>query len=227
VAKGKVSVIAGVGTNSTSKTIANSEKALKLGADCLLIMTPYYNKPTQEGIFQHFEAVHNKVSLPIMVYNIKGRTGMNIETPTLERIAGLERVDAVKEASGEITQMEDVCLKLKDKISVLSGDDALTLPLLSVGGHGVVSVVSNIVPQMLVAMVQAFQKGDLSAAIEAHDKLLPVSNAMFIESNPIPVKTAAAMMGICEDGLRLPMTSMSVDKKAELMEVLSRQGVLS
>jgi 4-hydroxy-tetrahydrodipicolinate synthase len=227
VAKGKVPVIAGVGTNSTSSTIVNAEKALALGADCLLIMSPYYNKPTQEGIFQHFKAVHDKVSLPIMVYNIKGRTGVNIETPTMEKIAGLERVNAVKEASGDISQIEDVCLKLKDQISVLSGDDALTLPLLSLGGHGVVSVVSNIVPEMLVAMVAAYQKGDLPAAIKAHDKLLPVSKAMFLESNPIPVKTAAAVMGLCEAGFRLPMTSMSKKKKAELMAVLRRQGVLS
>ncbi|MCP4427931.1 MAG: 4-hydroxy-tetrahydrodipicolinate synthase [Chloroflexi bacterium] len=218
-AKGQTPVMVGVGTNSTQKTIENAQKARDWGANALLVVTPYYNKPTQGGIAAHFEAVAASVDLPIVVYNIKGRTGTNIETATLKRIAALENIIAVKEASGNIHQMADVLTEIPD-LRVYSGDDAMTFPLICLGGRGVVSVVSNLYPQQVVAMVDHALAGRVRQAREAHFALLPMFKAAFVESNPGPIKYAMSQTGLAAGPLRLPLVEISAASKVILDAVM-------
>ena len=209
----KVPVLVGVGTNSTRVTIRNSVQAQEWGADALLVVTPYYNKPTQEGIIAHFQAVCEAVDLPVVVYNIKGRTGTNIETATLKRIAGNSKIIAVKEASGDIHQMMDVLVKIPE-IAVYSGDDGMTFPLTCLGGQGVISVVSNLLPRQVVDMVSAGLDGDLARARELHFELLPVFKAAFVETNPAPIKYAMDQVGLAGGPLRLPLVEIKDSSKA-------------
>jgi 4-hydroxy-tetrahydrodipicolinate synthase len=214
-------VMVGVGTNSTKKTVENAKKAQDLGADALLVVTPYYNKPTQDGIAAHFDAVSAAVDLPIIVYNIKGRTGTNIATSTLKRIAKSENVIAVKEASGDIHQMTDVLTEIPD-IRVYSGDDAMTFPLICLGGHGVVSVVSNLYPGLVVEMVDNAIASRVQRARELHFTLLPMFKAAFIESNPGPIKYAMGKMDLAAGPLRLPLVEVGEASKAVLDAVLEQ-----
>lgn len=216
-----VRVMQGVGTNSTRKTIENATQAQAWGVDALLVVTPYYNKPTQEGIYQHFSAVNEAVDLPIVVYNIKGRTGVNIETETMKRIARLENVIGVKEASGDINQMMDVIDQIPE-LAVYSGDDSMTLPLMSMGGQGVISVVSNLLPGEMVRMVTCALDGDFQAARQLHFELLPIFRAAFIETNPGPIKYAMNCMSMAAGSLRLPLVEMRPQNKARLDAVLER-----
>lgn len=216
-----VRVMQGVGTNSTRKTIENAIQAQAWGVDALLVVTPYYNKPTQEGIYQHFRAVNEAVDLPIVVYNIKGRTGVNIETQTMKRIAGLENVIGVKEASGDINQMMDVIDQIPE-LAVYSGDDSMTLPLMGLGGQGVISVVSNLLPGEMVRMVTCALDGDFQAARQLHFELLPIFRAAFIETNPGPIKYAMDCIGMAAGPLRLPLVEMRPENKARLDAVLER-----
>ena len=214
-----VPVLVGVGTNSTAATIQNARNAQDWGADAVLVVTPYYNKPTQEGILAHFSSVAKAIEVPIVVYNIKGRTGTNIETPTLKAIAEAGNIIAVKEASGDIGQMTDVLVQIP-KIAVLSGDDGITYPLVCLGGQGVVSVVSNLLPGPLVEMVSEALNGNFNRARELHFKLLPVFKAAFLETNPGPIKYMMDRMGLAGGALRLPLVEIQDSTKAAIKPVL-------
>ena len=225
-AAGRVAVVAGTGSNSTSEAIDMSQRAKDLGADATLQVTPYYNKPTQEGLYQHFTAIAEAVDLPLMVYNIPGRTGRNVETPTLRRMAEHKNIVAVKEASGSIPQMMDVLEALPDDFAVLYGDVNLTFPLMALGGRGVVSVASNLVPGRIVEMVQAGLSGDLKRARKLHFDLLPLFRAVFLETNPGPIKYMMHRAGYCEEQYRLPIVPMTQENRAKADALLSSYGVL-
>ncbi len=226
---GKINLIVGTGSNSTAHTIHNTKIAKELGADAVLIVTPYYNKPTQEGIFRHFKAVCDAVDIPVIVYNIQGRSGVNIETATLQRIAQLENVVAVKEASGNIGQMGDVLegiARVRPGFCVMSGDDALTMPLMALGGRGVISVVSNLVPERVVEMVNVCLEGDFTRARELHFGLLPIFRGAFIETNPVPIKEAMAMCGMPSGQCRLPLCEMSQEHRQKLQKILAGMSLV-
>jgi len=218
-ADGKVPVLVGVGTNSTEKTIKNGEQAKAWGADALLVVTPYYNKPSQEGIVAHFHTVCDATDLPVVVYNIQGRTGTNIETSTLKSIAEKENIIAVKEASGNIHQMMDVLEKIPE-IAVYSGDDGMTFPLICLGGQGVISVVSNLLPGLVVEMVSESLAGNMERARQLHFKLLPIFKAAFIETNPCPVKYAMGQLGLAGGPVRLPLVEIKESSKRVIDSVL-------
>ncbi len=233
--KGKVPVIAGTGSNSTAEAIRLSQHAEKVGVDAVMVVNPYYNKPTQEGLFQHFRAVANAVSLPVIVYNIKGRTGVNVETDTLMRlIDACPNIRGVKEASGDINQMKDVINRTDDTFSVLSGDDNIALDLIEAGGDGVISVASNIVPDKMTTMVAAALNSDFDTARKAEYELSILFKALFLETNPIPIKAAMAMAGLCQEVYRLPMCPLSSEthrqrlkETLEELKILSRQTLQS
>ncbi|MBU1124900.1 MAG: 4-hydroxy-tetrahydrodipicolinate synthase [Candidatus Omnitrophica bacterium] len=225
--KKRVPVIAGTGSNSTAEAIVLTQHAAKAGADASLQVSPYYNRPTQRGLYQHFKAVADAVKIPLILYNIASRTGVNIEPETLARLAGdCKNIVAVKEASGNLEQMSKIKKLCGDAFDLISGDDSLTLPVLSVGGTGVISVVANIVPREVADLVAAFQRGDIAKAQEIHYRLLPLVKAMFIETNPIPVKTAMGLLGLCEPDLRLPMSEMMPDNLEKLKVALKEYGLL-
>ena len=220
--KGKVKLIVGAGSNSTRDAVRYTERAAKFGADYALVVTPYYNKPSDEGIFQHFEAVA-KVGIPVIVYNIAGRTGKNISTPLLNRIADIPHIAGVKEASGSIAQATEVIEQVASRhpdFAVLSGDDALTLPLMASGGDGIISVVSNVAPRPVADLAAACLRGDFAAARLIHYKLLPFMRAAFIETNPCPIKYAAARLGLCANALRLPLVPVSKESEKIIDEAL-------
>ncbi len=224
--RGRVKVVAGTGSNSTDEAIMLTQFAEKAGCDGALLVSPYYNKPSQKGLHLHFKAVADSVKIPIVLYNIQSRTGVNIETSTLARIAkGSKNVVAVKEASGSLDQMSQVHRACPD-IDLISGDDALTLPVLAIGGTGVISVVANIAPKDVADMVAAFFAGDIGKARELHYRLLPLVKAMFIETNPIPVKTAAGMLGMCSGEMRLPLCEMEDNNRKALEKALRDYGLL-
>lgn len=217
---GKVPVIAGTGSNCTDEAVRMTRKAKELGADASLQVAPYYNKPNQEGLYRHFSTIADKVDLPMVVYNIKGRSGINVETSTLMRLAAHPNVVAVKEASGDISQMMDVLAQRPANFSVLSGDDSLTMPLCMLGGNGVISVSSNILPEKMEELVQACLKGEAEKARTLHYALLPFFHAMGLDTNPIPVKTTMALAGIVEDSFRLPLCAPSSTVKEKLEQII-------
>lgn len=220
---GRVPLMVGTGSNCTQKTIQMTLEAEISGADIALVVTPYYNKPTQEGIFQHFKAVADQTNIPILVYNIQGRTGRNIETDTLERIAQLEGIIGVKEASGNINQIQSVITSIHgsiDTFNVMSGDDSLTLPVMSLGGSGVVSVISNLYPKEVTTMVNAVLDGNLEKAREMHNFLLPIMKGAFIETNPSPIKEAMKLYGMDSGKVRLPLTELQEDNKLIINEIV-------
>ncbi len=220
-ARGRIPVVAGTGSNSTAEAIDLTKHAERAGAAGALVVNPYYNKPTQEGLYRHFRAVAESVAIPILVYNIQGRTAVNVETPTLERLVrDVKNVAGVKEASGSLDQMSQVIAACGPDFSVLSGDDNITLPLLAIGGHGVVSVIANIVPRETAEMVHAALDGDWKRARELHYRLFPLARAAFLETNPIPIKEAMAMAGMLEPEFRLPMCRMSDANRERLRAVL-------
>jgi 4-hydroxy-tetrahydrodipicolinate synthase len=220
-ANGKVPVIAGTGSNSTREAVEMTKKAADAGVDGSLQVCPYYNKPTQEGLFRHFSAIASSVDIPIIIYNIKGRTGINMETSTLARLAKeYSNIVGVKEASGDLDQMKDVLKTLPKGFDVLSGDDNMTYPLMVEGGKGVISVVSNIIPKEIHEFTQYALNGNLKKAEEMHNKFMPLFKAMFIETNPIPVKTALAMKGMMEESFRLPLCEMMPENREKLRQVL-------
>jgi 4-hydroxy-tetrahydrodipicolinate synthase len=222
----RVPVIAGTGGNSTREAIELTSHAKKIGADATLQVAPYYNKPTQEGLFQHFKAIAKAVPLPQVLYNIPGRTGVNMLPQTVARISELSEVVAIKEASGDLGQMAEVVKLAGDKITLLSGDDNLTLPVLAIGGKGVISVVANIVPAENSRMIAAWEKGDLEGARKEFFKLLPLCQAMFYETNPIPVKTSLAMMGKVKEEFRLPMCPLMPANRERLQKTLREHGLV-
>lgn len=226
-AKGKIKVVAGTGSNNTAESVRLTKFAEHVGADAALLISPYYNKPTQTGLRAHFGAAASSVKFPIMLYNIQSRTGVNIEPETVASIvADNPNVIGIKEASGSLEQMTKIKY-LSPRIELLSGDDALTLPVLSVGGVGVVSVAANIIPADTAALVKSFLSGDVKKARELHYKMFPLVKSLFLETNPIPVKTAMEMMGLLASGaLRLPMTPLSDANKEKLKKELSAYGLL-
>jgi 4-hydroxy-tetrahydrodipicolinate synthase len=222
----RIPVILGAGSNSTAKAIQMTKRAKKVGADGVLSVGPYYNKPTQQGYYEHFKAIAEAEDIPIIVYNVPGRTGGNIETRTMLRLAELRNVVGVKEASGNLGQIMDIIRDAPKDFRVLSGDDAFTLPVIAVGGDGVVSVISNETPGMMSGLVDAALAGNLVKAKELHYKLLPLMNANFIESNPIPVKSALSMMGMVEENYRLPMVHIDPGNREKLWKIVEATGLL-
>lgn len=218
---GKVPVIAGTGSNSLREALDMTKKAADAGATASLQVCPYYNKPTQEGLFRHFSAIANAVDIPIIIYNIQGRTGINMETATLARLAKEHsNIVAVKEASGNVAQMMEVISILPKNFAVLSGDDNLTLPLMALGGKGVISVASNIIPNEMHQLTEYALNGDFENAAKLHYRLLPLFKGIFLETNPIPIKAALAMKGFIKEAYRLPMCEMKAENNEKLRQIL-------
>jgi 4-hydroxy-tetrahydrodipicolinate synthase len=226
-ARGRIRVIAGTGSNSTAEAIDMTKHAERAGAAGALVVNPYYNKPTQEGLYRHFRAVAESVAIPVLLYNIQSRTAINVETDTLARLArDVKNIVGVKEASGSLDQMSQVIAACGPDFSVLSGDDNITLPLLAIGGSGVVSVIANIVPRETAELVHAALDGDWKRARELHYRLFPLARAAFLETNPIPIKEAMAMAGMLEPEFRLPMCRMSDANREKLRAVLKPYGLI-
>ena len=226
-AVGRVPVLAGAGGYDTREVIRTALRMKALGAAGILSVTPYYNKPTQEGLFQHYRAIAGEVGLPVIVYNVPGRTGCNVEVRTLVRLSEVPHIAGVKEASGNVSQMCEICRAVPESFIVLSGDDALTLPLMAIGGHGIISVIGNEAPAEMARMVELAEAGDFAAARRIHARLMPLMTANFVESNPIPVKAAMAEMGLMEEVYRLPMVPPSEASRARIREALASAGLQS
>jgi 4-hydroxy-tetrahydrodipicolinate synthase len=224
IAKGRIPVIAGTGSNNTSEALSLTKHAKEAGADGSLMITPYYNKPTQEGLYEHYKVIAGEVDIPIIIYNVPSRTGVSITPETVARLYEIKNIVAIKEASGNIDQTSQI-LNLCD-ITVLSGDDSLTLPIMSVGGKGVVSVVANILPGEVSEMVSSFLNGELEKSQKMHKSLFPICRAMFIETNPISVKTAMKLLGRLNGEMRLPLCKMSDEHEKQLQKVLREYGLI-
>ncbi len=224
-AKGKVPVLAGAGGYNTAEVIELANELGHIGVDGILSVTPYYNKPTQEGLYQHYKAIAEKVPLPIIVYSVQGRTGVNVEPSTLARLAHIENIVGVKEASGNISQMARVVHDVPEPFTVLSGDDSITIPLIALGGRGIISVASNEIPAEMTALAQAALAGEFARARAIQRQWLPLMEVNFVESNPIPVKAAMVMMGLLEPVWRLPMCAPTPQNAAKIEAVLEACGL--
>jgi len=224
-ADGRALVLAGAGGYDTREVIHSVADMQQAGAQGILSVTPYYNKPTPEGLYQHYKAIAESTSLPIVLYNVPGRTGCNIDPATVVRLANVPNIVGLKEASGNITQMAEICRAVPQDFNVVSGDDAITLPLMAIGGHGVISVASNLVPAEMVKMVEAAERGDFETARSWHNQLLPLMQVNFIESNPMPVKFAMAALGLCEEAYRLPMVSPREPSQDRILATLKDLGL--
>lgn len=225
-ARGRLPVVAGAGGNDTAKVIATARKLEKLGVDGLLSVTPYYNKPTQEGLFQHYQALADAVATPIVLYNVPGRTGSNLLPATVLRLAALEGVLGIKEASGSIAQMTEIATRMPAGFKLLSGDDGFVLPLIALGGCGVISVVSNVAPREMAEFTRLCLEGRFDAARERQRRIHELTKACFLETNPIPAKAALAMMGRLREVYRLPLVPMGSENRERLAEVLRSEGLL-
>jgi len=223
----RVPVLAGAGGYNTAEVIELGKELDHIGVDGILSVTPYYNKPTQEGLYQHYKAIASAVPLPIIVYSVQGRTGVNVEPATLKHLAEIDNIVGVKEASGNISQMARVVHEVPERFAVLSGDDSITIPLIALGGHGIVSVVSNEIPAEMTRLAQLARSGEFARARELQREWLPLMEVNFVESNPIPVKAALAMMGLLEPVWRLPMTPPSQQNAAKIEAVLESCGLLA
>jgi 4-hydroxy-tetrahydrodipicolinate synthase len=223
----RIAVIAGAGSNSTAEAIEMTQHAKQAGADAALHITPYYNKPTQEGIYRHFKAIIDETAFPLVPYNIQSRTGVNITPQTMARLAEHDEIVACKEASGDLAQMAEIINLCGDKLPLLSGDDTMVLPLLGIGGKGIISVVNNLVPKDMADLVAFWMKGDANGAKDMFYKLFPLCQAMFVETNPIPVKTAAELMGLISSReLRLPMCDLQPASLDKLKAALKAYGLI-
>jgi 4-hydroxy-tetrahydrodipicolinate synthase len=225
-ARGRVQVVAGTGSNSTSEAVELTGHAKDAGADGALLISPYYNKPTQNGIVEHYAEIARRCSFPLLVYNIPGRTASNILPRTMARLAEIEQVVGVKEACGDVHQVSQAIAACGEGFTFLSGDDALTLPILSVGGHGVITTVGNLVPAEMCELVRAFRSGDVERARSLHYRMLPLIDALFCETNPIAVKAALAMQGLVSERIRLPLTPLSGDNRERLRVLMKELGLL-
>ena len=226
-AAGRIPVLAGAGGHNTREVIGLAREMERVGASGLLSVAPYYNKPSPEGMYQHFRSIAESTALPVIVYNVPGRTGCNIDVATLVRLAAIPNIVGVKEASANMTQMCEICRALPGDFNVLSGDDAFTLPLMAVGGRGVISVAANEAPTEMAQMVEAAERGDFKAARALHTRLLPLMLVNFVESNPIPVKAAMARMGLLEEVYRLPMVPPREASRQKIEHVLSDLGLVT
>jgi len=225
-AASRVPVVAGAGGNNTAKITGMIAELEKLGVDAILSVSPYYNKPTQEGVYQHYKAIADAARFPLILYNIPSRTGMKVEATTIARLAELGYVVGLKEATGSLDEVQEVVRLTDGRMDVYSGDDSLTLPVIAVGGKGVISVVANVLPKQSADVVQAALSGDYATARRLHFEMLPLIRALFLETNPIPVKAALAMMGYCRDELRLPLVPMTEAARAKLRTVMQTYGLL-
>ena len=223
----RVPVIAGVGTNNTAHVLENTRAACEVGADAVLVVTPYYNKATQKGLIQHFTAVADASTVPVILYNVPSRTGINMLPDTVSVLADHPRIAAIKEASGNMSQVVELFARCKDKLDVYSGEDALTVAMMAMGGKGTISVLSNVAPAKSVAMTDACLRGDYPAAADLQLELLPLINALFSQVNPIPVKAAVAAMGFGEEHLRMPLTPMEEPHRTNLLYQMRKRGVLA
>jgi len=226
-AAGRVPVVAGAGGYNTREVIEKIHQYEKLGVDAILSVTPYYNKPMQEGLYQHYKAIAAATSLPIILYSVQGRTGVNLEPATVARLAGLKNIVAIKEASGNISQIAEIASLVDESFKIFAGDDSVVLPVAALGGVGVISVASNLLPRLVSDLCHASVENRLDEARKLNRQLTPIFKAMFIESNPIPVKAALAMTGMIEEVYRLPLTQISQANRARLEQVLSEAGVLA
>jgi len=226
LAKGRVPVLAGAGGYNTAEVIALARELAAIGADGILSVTPYYNKPTQEGLFQHYKAIAEAVALPIVVYSVQGRTGVNVEPATVRRLAAIENIVGIKEASGNISQMAAILNVVPEDFIVLSGDDAITLPLIALGGRGVISVVSNEIPRDMARLTRLALDGDFPAARQIHRRVHPLMEVNFVESNPMPVKAAMAQMGLLEPVWRLPLVRPKAENEERIRAVLESLELL-
>jgi 4-hydroxy-tetrahydrodipicolinate synthase len=226
LAKGKVPVLAGAGGYNTAEVITLARELADLGANGILSVTPYYNKPTQEGLYQHFKAIAEAVSLPIILYSVQGRTGVNIEPSTVQRLSQIENIIGIKEASGNISQMSTILNAVPEDFLVLSGDDAITLPLIALGGRGVISVASNEIPAEMTSLTRLALAGDFAGARQIHRRFLPLMEINFIESNPIPVKAALAEMRLLEPVWRLPLVAPKPENRARIRAVLESLNLI-
>ena len=226
LAKGKVPVLAGAGGYNTNEVVVRARELAEMGVDGILSVTPYYNKPTQEGLYQHFRLIAEAVPLPIILYSVQGRTGVNIEPATVKRLAEIENIVGIKEASGNISQMAAILNVVPDDFIVLSGDDAITLPLMALGGCGVISVVSNEIPAEMAQLTRLALSGDFAGAREMHRRYHPLMEVNFVESNPIPVKAALAEMGLLEPVWRLPLVPPKAENRARIRAVLESLGLV-
>jgi 4-hydroxy-tetrahydrodipicolinate synthase len=224
--KKRIPVIAGTGSNSTREAIEITEHAKRVGADGALLITPYYNKPSQEGLYRHYKTVAEAVALPQILYNVPGRTAVNMLPETVARLAEISNIVAIKEATGSLQQASEIIALCGDKIDVLSGDDFVTFPLMACGGVGVISVTANIMPKEVADMIDFFNAGKMEEARQLHLKLLKISNAMFIETNPVPVKTALGLMGKCSDNVRLPLAPMSEANTLKLTGIMKEYRLI-
>ena len=227
VARRRVPVVAGTGSNSTDEAIALTKHAKQAGADGSLLITPYYNKPTQEGLYRHYRAVAEAVDRPLVLYNIPGRTGVNMLPATIARLTALPTIVGVKEGSGSVQQASDIVQMCGDRLTVLAGDDALTLPMMAVGGKGVITVTANIVPAEMAGLVKTFAEGKIADARRIHFKLSPLFAALFFETNPIPVKEALSLMGKIDPELRLPLCPMAQDTREKLIQALKEASLIA
>ncbi len=225
-AAGRVPVLAGTGSNNTREAIGFTQHAKDAGAAGALLLSPYYNKPTQQGLVEHFEAIADETRFPLVLYNIPGRTASNVAPDTIARLAEHEFIVGVKEACGDIDQIAQVIARCPDDFAVLSGDDSLLLPVLAIGGAGSIAVTSNVAPKAMLELYQSYRSGDGIRAREIHYQLLPLFNVLFCETNPIPVKAALALLGTIEDGLRLPLTQLTQPNRDRLQAVLKELGIL-
>ena len=223
---GKTPILAGAGGYNTREVVELARELGRAGADGFLSVTPYYNKPTQEGLYQHYRAIAESTALPIVVYNVPGRTGVNVEVATLVRLATIPNIIGVKEASGSMQQMCEVCRAAPSDFIVLSGDDAMALPLMAVGGRGVISVLSNEMPGEIAQLIEAAERNDFAAARALHHRMMPLMAANFVESNPIPVKAAMAAMGLIEETYRLPMAAPKPESRAKIVKALKELGLV-
>jgi len=224
---GAVPVLAGAGGYNTREVIELARELTTAGANGFLSVTPYYNKPTQEGLYQHYRAIAESTSLPVIVYNVPGRTGVNVDTATLVRLAAIPNIIGVKEASGNMQQMCEVCRAVPPEFLVLSGDDVMALPLMAVGGRGVISVASNEIPGEVAQMIEAAERNDFPAARAIHNRILPLMLANFVESNPGPVKAAMVVMGLLEDAYRLPMVGPKPESREKIVKALNDLGLMA
>ena len=226
VVRRRVPVIAGTGSNSTDEAISLTQHAKQAGADGALLITPYYNKPTQEGLYRHYKAVADAVDLPLVLYNIPGRTGVNMLPTTIARLSAIQTIVGVKEGSGSVQQASDVVQMCGDRLTVLAGDDSLTLPMMAVGGKGVITVTANITPAEMAALVTSFLAGRVAEARRIHFRLSPLFTALFYETNPIPVKEALGMMGKIDPELRLPLCPMAPDTREKLSRIMKEMKLI-
>lgn len=223
---GRIKVIAGTGSNNTNEAIELTRFAKKVGADGCLVITPYYNKPTQNGLYLHFKKIAETVDIPIIMYNVPGRTGINMLPSTAAKLSKIKNIIGLKEASGNITQISQIVRECIEEFDVLSGDDAMTFPILAVGGKGVISVAANIAPAEVAGLVEAFNKGDINKSRKMHLKMFPLFEAMFYETNPIPVKTSMNLMGMISDEIRLPLCKMSEENLKKLKTTLKEYKLI-